>query len=102
MSFRKSQLRVTGLGLSLLGLALGGAFLVPEVFYPNHPFPRGPHLSDMLGLGAAACLMLALFRWIGRHMIRTGRIRVCNSAEPADPWIQWAWQVDSFGKVIDD
>lgn len=75
---------------------------MPEVFYPDLPFPRGPHLSDMLGLGAAGCLMLVAFRWIGRHMVRTGQLWVCDNAEPADPWIQWAWHVDRFGRVIDD
>jgi len=95
-------LRVIGLGLSLLGLALGGAFLMPEVFYPGRPFPRGPHLSDMLGLGAAACFLLAVHRLLGRRMVRTGRLGLHLQPKPIGGWFQWAYHLDPLGQVIDD
>lgn len=90
------------MGVVLLGLALGRAFLMPEVFYPDLPFPRGPHLSEMIGLGSAGCFMLALHRWHGRHMARKGWMSFDKAMWPVDGWAQWAYHVDPFGKVIDD
>lgn len=98
----RSQLRLIGLGLSLLGLAVGGALLLPAFFYPDLPFPRGPHGSEILALGAAGVLMLVIFRWGSRHEIRVGRMSLHEHPKPLDGWTQWAYHVDPFGKVIDD
>lgn len=102
MRFRRSQSRLVGLGLLLLGLALGGAFLVPEMFYPGSPFPRGPNLSEVMGLVAAASILLALHRWLTRRDIRSGRISFHDHPKPVDGWAQWAYRIDPFGKVLDD
>lgn len=75
---------------------------MPEVFYPGLPFPRGPHLNDMLGLGAAACFLLAIHRWHGRWMMRTGRMSLHEHPKPVDGWMQWAYHLDPLGQVIDD
>ncbi len=75
---------------------------MPEVFYPDRPFPRGPHLSDMLGLGAAACLLLAVHRWLGRRMVRRGRLGLHLHPKPINGWFQWAYHLDPLGQVIDD
>jgi hypothetical protein len=95
-------MKVVGAGLIILAIAAVGVLVLPEVFYPNLPHPRGPHVSEVLGLGGVAVLMLAIFRWVSRHEIRVGRISLYEHPKPISGWDQWAYHVDPFGKVLDD
>ena len=95
-------MRVVGVGLSLLALAVGGALVLPEFFYPGLPQPRGPCASEILVLGAAGVLMLSMFRWVSRREIRAGRISFHEHPKPISGWDQWAYHIDPFGAVKDD
>jgi hypothetical protein len=102
MTFKRSQMRLIGSGAALVAVAAAGALFLPSVFHPDEPFPRNPHLSEMLLLGSAACGMLSLFRWLVRREIRSGRMNLNAHPKPIDAWRQWALHVDPLGQVIDD
>lgn len=95
-------MRTVGIGLLLLAFAVGGAFVLPSVFYPNLPRPRGPEPSEVLVLGSAGVFLFAAFRWVSRHMIRTGRLSYAEHPKPIPAWDQWAYHLDPLGAVKDD
>lgn len=102
MTFKRSQMRLIGFGAALAAVAVAGALLLPSAFHPDEPFPRNPHLSEVLLVGSAACGMLAFIRWLARRDIRSGRMNFNEHPKPIDAWYQWALHVDPLGQVIDD